>query len=52
MVNINVDSMFTEICTQCRLELTPGEKKNLYDKYIKQLRMNIDTNGNDLPPEN
>ncbi len=43
---INVDSMFAEICAQCRLELTPGEKKNLYDKYIKQIRMNIDANGN------
>jgi hypothetical protein len=46
MVNINVDTMFAEICAQCRLELTPGEKKNLYDKYIKHIRMNIDANGN------
>lgn len=38
--------MFAEICAKCRLELTPGEKKNLYYKYIKYIRMSNFANGN------
>ncbi len=47
-VQLNLHEMFNEALRATRLDMTPAEKKQFFEKYIKTIRMEIDPDGNVL----
>lgn len=47
-VRLNVNAMFDEALRATRIEMTPAEKKQFYDKYIRTMQMSIGEDGNVL----
>lgn len=45
VVQFNVIDMFDEILRDTRVEMSPSERKQFFDKYIKTLRMCINDDG-------
>ena len=44
-VQLNVNDMFDEILRDTRVEMSPSEKKQFFEKYIKTLQMRIHDDG-------
>lgn len=44
-VQLNVNDMFDEILRDTRVEMSPSERKQFFEKYIKTLRMCINDDG-------
>lgn len=44
-VHLNVNDMFEAALTATRINMTPSEKKQFFDKHIKTMQMKIDSNG-------
>ena len=47
-VRLNVNAMFEEALRATRIAMTPAEKKQFYDKYIRTMQMSIGEDGNVL----
>lgn len=45
LINMNANTLLEDVFTQCRLEASEAERKNFYDKFIKSLRLKIDSDG-------
>lgn len=46
MINFNVKEMLADAVSVTWTQMTEGEKKNIYNKYLKNLRLDIDDDGN------
>lgn len=44
-VKVNVNEMLYELYATTRMNLTAGEKETFYQKYVKSLRVRLDSNG-------
>ncbi|MDO4460064.1 MAG: NYN domain-containing protein [Clostridia bacterium] len=44
-ISINVNSMLNEIYEQSRIGLSPAEKQNFYNSYVKKMRLEIKPDG-------
>ena len=44
-LRLNVEAMMEELYTKTRVSVTPAEKKNFFDKYVKTLRLAIASDG-------
>jgi hypothetical protein len=44
-LHLNVYSMMEDLYAKARIEMTPGEKKSFFDKYIKTLKLALDNDG-------
>lgn len=45
-LNLNVKDMFEAALTATRIDMAPASKRQFYDKYIKQMKLLIDEDGN------
>ena len=45
-LNLNVKDMFEAALTATRIDMAPAAKRQFYDKYIKQMKLLIDEDGN------
>lgn len=45
-IQLNVNEMLDDAYTRTRIEMTDKEKKQFYDNYIKNMRLNIQNDGN------
>lgn len=45
LFELNANMLVDEVFTQCRLEASEAERNNFYDKFIKTLKLKIDSNG-------
>lgn len=46
IVKLNVNEMFEDALTQTRIEMTDAEKKQFFNKYVKNLELSISAEGN------
>ena len=44
-VRLNVNDMFNDALRATRIEMTPAERQQFYDKYIKTLQLSISNSG-------
>lgn len=44
-VRLNVNDMFNDALRVTRIEMTPTERQQFYDKYIKTLQLSISNSG-------
>jgi len=45
-VRLNVNVMLNTALTNTRIEMTPAERQQFYDKYIRNMRLEINEDGN------
>ena len=45
-VSLNVNDMLMTAMTNARVNLSPAERNQFYDKYIRQMKLDIDESGN------
>lgn len=45
-LKLNVNDMFEDALTATRIELAPAAKRQFFDKYIRQMKLVIDEEGN------
>ena len=45
-INLNVRTMLNDALTATRIDMPPAERKQFYDKYIRNLKLAIDDDGN------
>jgi hypothetical protein len=45
-IHLNVNSMFEDALRNTRLEMSPAEKHQFYEKYFKHMNLAIDQEGN------
>ena len=45
-MQLNVNEMFHKALTATRINMTPAEQRQFFDKYIKKMHLVIDENGN------
>ena len=45
VLSLNANTLLNNICEKAQIEINDNEKNKFYDKYIKTLSLEIDTNG-------
>lgn len=45
VLSLNANTLLNNICEKAQIEINDKEKNKFYDKYIKTLSLEIDTNG-------
>jgi uncharacterized LabA/DUF88 family protein len=44
-LRLNVNGMMDELYSKARIEMTPGEKKSFFDKYVRSLKLILESDG-------